>query len=255
MDNLKKIILETLNELVDPSSIDLSSFKQQQTLNPLLWVDGDKLKPQINKKLYKIATDYYESLDIPWVKISDIIITGSLANYNWSNYSDIDLHILLDFYDVNENEVLVKDYMDSKRKIWNDTHNIKIYNFDVELYVQDINEEHTSSGVYSILNDEWVIKPKRENIQLDKKLIKRKASEIMNKIDSVIELYNNGEYDAVLDCYDKLWDKIKKMRKTGLDREGEYSYENIVFKVLRRNGYMEKFIDITNKSYDKLNSI
>jgi hypothetical protein len=145
--------------------------------------------------------------------------------------------------------------MDSKRKIWNDTHNIKIYNFDVELYVQDINEEHTSSGVYSILNDEWVIKPKRENIQLDKKLIKRKASEIMNKIDSVIELYNNGEYDAVLDCYDKLWDKIKKMRKTGLDREGEYSYENIVFKVLRRNGYMEKFIDITNKSYDKLNSI
>ena len=251
---MKKIILEILSEIVNPDDISLSSFNQKKYLNDVIWID-EKINTIVRKKLLKITKDYFNSLGLDWVKLEDIVLTGSLANYNWSRFSDLDLHLILDFSNINENEELVKDYLDSKRKIWNDTHNIKIYGFDVEIYTQDINEEHTSSGVYSLLNDKWLVKPEHEEVKLDRKLIKKKSSEIMNKIDGLCDLYKSGEYNAVLEEYDKLWDKIKKMRKSGLERDGEYSYENITFKVLRRSKYIEKLIDLNLKSYDKANSL
>jgi hypothetical protein len=254
MLNMKKIILEILSEIVNPDDISLSSFNQKKYLNDVIWID-EKINTIVRKKLLKITKDYFNSLGLDWVKLEDIVLTGSLANYNWSRFSDLDLHLILDFSNINENEELVKDYLDSKRKIWNDTHNIKIYGFDVEIYTQDINEEHTSSGVYSLLNDKWLVKPEHEEVKLDRKLIKKKSSEIMNKIDGLCDLYKSGEYNAVLEEYDKLWDKIKKMRKSGLERDGEYSYENITFKVLRRSKYIEKLIDWNLKSYDKANSL
>jgi len=254
MLNMKKIILEILSEIVNPDDISLSSFNQKKYLNDVIWID-EKINTIVRKKLLKITKDYFNSLGLDWVKLEDIVLTGSLANYNWSRFSDLDLHLILDFSNINENEELVKDYLDSKRKIWNDTHNIKIYGFDVEIYTQDINEEHTSSGVYSLLNDKWLVKPEHEEVKLDRKLIKKKSSEIMNKIDGLCDLYKSGEYNAVLEEYDKLWDKIKKMRKSGLERDGEYSYENITFKVLRRSKYIEKLIDLNLKSYDKANSL
>ena len=77
----------------------------------------------------------------------------------------------------------------------------------------------------------------------------------MSKIDDIDDMVEDGEYEKVINMYDKLWDKIKKMRQTGLDREGEFSYENMVFKVLRRSGYIERFIQIKDKAYDTLNSM
>jgi len=258
MGSLRKIIKEELKdvaEVVHPEDINLSSFKMRRILNPKIWESDDKIDPDVRKVLLKIADDFMDFLDVAWVKPTDITMTGSLANYNWSAYSDIDLHILFDFKEINENEELVRDFMDSKKKIWNDTHNVKIYGFEVELYGQDINQEHHSSGVFSLENNEWVTKPNHSEPDLNRKKIKDKASDIMSKIDDIIDLFQQGEYQKVLDEYEKLWDKVKKMRKAGLEGEGEFSYENMVYKVLRRTEYIDKLNEIKVKSYDALNSM
>lgn len=258
MAKIRQLILEELrsvSELVKPEEINLSSFAMRETLNTKIWKSDDKINSIVRKKLLKIADDFMDFLDIPWVEVKDITLTGSLANFNWSKYSDVDLHIIIDYEDIGENEALVKDYLDSKRKIWNDSHNIMIHGFEVEIYVQNEKEPHHSSGVYSLEDNKWLTKPNKTEPKLDKEMIKRKASEVMTKMDDIIELADDGKYNEVLDEYDTLWEKIKKIRKSGLEREGEFSYENLVFKVLRRSGYIEKFMEIKNNAYDALNSL
>jgi hypothetical protein len=255
---MKKIIeqyLGDINEKVNPEDVDLSSFEVQKSLNPKIWGSDGKLNPDVKKQLLIIAEDFMDSLDIPWVEYSDVIFTGSLANYNWSEFSDIDLHVLLNRASISDNSELVEEYLANKKKIWNDEHDIKIHGYDIECYAQDANEKHTSSGVYSIERDKWLVIPSKEKPRIDKNMVKRKASDIMSKIDEIIDLNSKGKHQDVLTQNEILWDKIKKMRQSGLDRAGEFSYENIVFKVLRRTGYLEKLNDVKIDSYDTLNSI
>jgi len=232
--------------------VDLTGFKMQETLNPKVWDKNQKLRPEIRKNLLKIADDYIESLEIESLDIDDVTFTGSLANYNWSQYSDVDLHILIDYQDIPVDESLIQDFLKSKSTAWNQNHDIKIYGYDVELYVQDINEEHVSTGVYSILNNEWLIQPEKKAITVDDKNVKLKANRIMDSIDDLYdEMKKEKNYDIIVDKADKIKDKIKKMRQAGLDKAGEFSVENLVFKVLRRNGMLDRLSDIKTIAYDK----
>lgn len=237
-------------------NIDLSGFKMKDELNPKVW-DGEKMKSEVRKTLLKIADDYFEGLELGTeVDIEDITITGSLANYNWSKYSDVDLHILTNYDDIPVDKDLVLDFLKSKSDSWNETHNIKIYGFDVEIYVQDVNEEHTSTGVYSILNDKWMLKPSPKDIKIDSKNVKRKANIIMDKVEELYsDIHDERDYESIVDRADKIKDKIKKIRQCGLDSVGEFSIENMVFKVLRRNGTLERLSDIKTLAYDKSVSI
>lgn len=232
--------------------IDLSGFTMKDELNPKIW-DGDKMKPEVRKTLLKIADDYFEGLGLgPEVDIEDITMTGSLSNYNWSKYSDVDLHILVDYKDIPVDEDLVLDFLKSKSSAWNDTHDIKIYGFDVEIYVQDIAEEHTSTGVYSVLNDEWNIKPEKQDVKIEKKWVKHKANVIMDKVEELYDdIHDDRDYESIVIKAEKLQDKIKKMRQCGLDSVGEFSIENMAFKALRRNGTLERLSDIKTLAYDK----
>ena len=235
--------------------IDLSGFQMQEKLNPKIW-DGETLKPEIRKTLLKIADDYFEGLDIKDVDIEDVTFTGSLANYNWSEYSDVDLHILVDYKDIPVDEDLIQDFLKSKSTSWNENHDVKIYGFDVELYVQDIAEEHVSTGVYSILKNKWIIKPEKKRINVDNINVKLKSNRIMDNIDDLYdEMKKTKNYENIVTKADKIKDKIKKMRQAGLDRAGEFSVENMVFKVLRRNGMLERLSDIKTVAYDQLVSL
>ena len=82
----------------------------QDDLNRDIWTKDDKLEPEIEEKLLRIARDFYDKLDLP-TPILDITFTGSMANYNWTNLSDIDLHIVVDYLDINENQELVRNYL------------------------------------------------------------------------------------------------------------------------------------------------
>ena len=248
---ITEITDELIDEEVNPNNIDLSSFKVKDTLNPKIFDQNQKMYPEIRTRLLMIADDFFDTLELPWVDVTDITLTGSLANYNWSKFSDVDLHIIIDYKEVDENESLVSEYLDVKKDIWNESHDIKIKGYDVELYVQDMNEPHVSTGVYSIMWNDWLVKPEKGSPKIDSKKVKQKASIIINSYDTVLESYYAGEYDKVIRKINTIRQKIKKMRQTGLDREGEYSYENITFKVLRRVGLLDKLADLETLAYDK----
>jgi hypothetical protein len=202
------------------------------------------LKEEIRIKLLEITNEFLNYLGIDFF-IYDIQLTGSLANYNWSSYSDLDIHIIVDldeFSNGKENTTtyndIVKEFFELKKKLWSSTNDIKVKGHDVELYVQDIDDKGVSTGVYSILNNEWVIKPEKNNSFIDEKKILHKSEEYVKLINDLIGRAKKGE-DVIKEIND-LKEKIKKFRQSGLERGGEYSYENLTFKLLRRNGYIEK---------------
>lgn len=254
------------SEIVNPEDVDLSSFNIKKKLNPKFWKDGI-LDSRIRLKLLDIADDFISFLGVDWAKPEDITMTGSLANFNWDeNYSDIDLHIIMDYSDVDERKDFVSNYFYSQKKLWNEEHSdIKIMGFPVEVFVQDVNERHDSSGVYSLEKNRWVIEPEREKLassKVNKNFIKDKVSDYMNKIDKLEYLFNKAKDDEykvrrVMEKSEDLFNKIKDERKLGFEKSGgrEINNFNICFKALRRNGYIEKLVNIKSTAYDKLKSL
>ena len=250
--NLKKFV----NEQNDPDDVDLSSFEFHDELNKDFWnQEDDKLDPEIRQKLIAIANDFWNSLEVGDAEYDDITFTGSLAAHNYSQFSDVDLHLLVDFSDVDDKVDLVREYFNAMKSIWNRLHDILIKGYEVEIYVQDINDPHEAQGLYSVLNDDWLKKPVLDKQDFDKDNVRKKAAGLMDQIDRLEPLIEEGKYEEAEKYADKLKAKIRKMRKTGLETVGAYSVENLAFKVLRRNGYLEKLSDAKREAYDKMLSI
>jgi hypothetical protein len=227
----------------------LSSFHLKDELNPKIWESSDKMSSKVRDRLLDIAYEFIEFLGVD-VVISDVVMMGSLANYNWSRFSDVDLHLIADFEQFSEKELpLYEELFKLKKTLFNDKHNIKIYGYDVELYVQD-DVKAFSSGEYSVLFDEWKKKPKKENVKIDTDLIKNKSEHWMKIIDEVISDAKEQPLESGLETINKIKDKLKKYRTAGLEDGGEMSDENLVFKVLRRNGYIKKLFDFQNEYQD-----
>ncbi len=172
----------------------IKSFFSKENLNSKVWETEDKINPDVRAKLLDISTQFIDFLGVP-ILVEDIIFTGSLANYNWSEFSDIDLHIVADFSQFDEDLLeLYQELFKVKKTIFNSDYNIKIFGYDVELYVQNASEAHFSTGVYSVLNDEWIEKPVREDKKIDTEILKGKINQWMSKIDTVI---NNASSEDV----------------------------------------------------------
>ena len=232
----------------------LDSFKLQSTLCPTVWdleENPPQLKNEVKLNLIKVSELFRDFIGVDFF-LDDVIMTGSLANYNWSKFSDVDLHLVVDFTQFEEDKLeLYTELFKVKKTIFNNVHNIKIYGFDVEVYVQDSNEAHFSSGVYSVLYDEWIVEPKHEKIDVDKKILKDKINQWVNIIDGVEETTKDMSAEESKEIIDKYRDKLKKFRSCGLEKGGEFSYENIVFKYLRRSGHIEKLFNLENQILDK----
>lgn len=245
------MIKKFLEYFVQAQFEPIKSFHLKDELNPAIWSDFE-IDEEVKEKLITIAKDYFETLDLGDTKLEDIMLTGSLANYNWSKYSDFDLHLIFDFESINEDEVLVKKYLDAAGKNWNDEHDITIKDYEVEIYSQNTKEKHISTGQFSLLNNEWIKKPSKEDFEPDEELIRQKAEIIMSGINDLEnDFKSNVDYDDLMVSLQKVWKKIKDGRKAGLERDGEYSVENLVFKLLRRNNYISRIMDIRRKAYDK----
>ena len=234
----------------------LKSFHLQDELNPKIWGKNSAvpiMNPKVRTRLLEIANDFIEFLDVDIV-VSDVIMTGSLANYNWSKFSDVDIHILVDFNQFSDEErPLYEELFFLKKSVYNDKHNITIFGYDVELYVEDESaiKEVKSIGIYSIMDNDWVSKPDRESVDINYDRISEKAKQWMKTIDSVIEDTEDTDIESAKNIIKKCNDKIRKYRESGLQKGGEYSEENLVFKILRRNGYLEKIRGLKDKLVDK----
>ena len=236
-----------LEELANPENIDVSSFEVQEDLNSDVWDEEKYIKEDIGDRLYDLAKQFFAKLELNWIKIDDVIFTGSLANFTWSEYSD--------YTKVNENLDLVKDYLRKSASLWNKNHDIRIKGFEVEMYVQDSNESHYSGGVYSIKNDKWLEIPSHLDPTIDYENIKKKAARLMDDIDEISDMFLINEYEKALKEAIRVRNKIRKFRQSGLEKGGIFSVENLAFKALRRNGYLEKLASLRILSYDKTMSI
>ena len=212
------------------------TFEFHNELNPQLWENG-KLKPEIKDKLLEIAQAFLDSIDID-IDVEDITLTGSLANYNYTKYSDFDLHIITDLNDYKVDTELLKDYFNAKKTVWNTTRDITIKGYDVEVYIQDLAEPHHSNGVYSLKNDDWVKEPSatKQKEEIDLSLVSKKKQAMLDMINFAL-----GD-DCDIECAEKAKEKFMELRKAGLDKGGEFSPENLAFKELRRSGDVERLV-------------
>ena len=236
---------------------NLYDFSRKSRLDPYFWTPSKKLKQYVKDALMKVVGDFLSSVELPLSKkdIEDIQLTGSIANYNYSKYSDIDLHILIDFSKLNKNKKFIRDYFLAKKNNWNNKHKITIYGHEVEIYVQDSTEPHFSSGVYSIKNNKWIAEPEADKGRARQSHVlcaKRKADDIAYEID---DLVSRADDEDVLEEIEYLKEKIRNMRQAGLERDGEDAVENIAFKILRRRQDLKLLSDLQVSEYDQSVSI
>lgn len=232
----------------DPKDIVVKS-EYHNELMPDIW-DGMTIKPEVLEKLSEIADEFVKFLKMEDFDYEDVVITGSAVNYNWTPASDIDVHFIVDIEGLKaKHGDIVREFFDTKRSVWNDLHDIEIYGHSVELYIQDKDEPHFALGMYSIMDGKWIKEPPHKEPTIDDAAVKAKAAELMKEIDNVTE--NCDKASAV----EALMKRIKKIRQSGLEADGEFSVENLAFKVLRNNGYLEKLVSCRTKSFDRALSI
>ena len=70
-------------------------------------------------------------------------------------------------------------------------------------------------------------------------------------IDVLLDSVEDEDFETATSLIDKYNNKLRKFRVGGLQKGGEYSDENLVFKVLRRNGYLEKLRNLKDELSDK----
>lgn len=235
------------------NDFDTKLLEPKDSLFPDFW-DNHKLNPKIAERLLTISENIVKHMDID-VEIEDIVITGSIASYNWHKMSDIDLHIMLDFEKIDKNFTLVKKMLDQSRINWNKTHDIFISGKEVELYFQDINEPHESNGIWSLKKESWLAEPVLLDPNLDLKTSEKKAESIAKAIDHVSDLIGEKKYESAYNYASKIKEKVSRMRTAGLEREGIYSPENLAFKMLRNSNYLEMLSSYKVDSYDKMMSL
>lgn len=229
---------------------DLSADKNigyHKHLNPIAW-EGKNLKLEVRVKLLTVAKLFIKYLEIPNFELDDIVLTGSMANFNWTKYSDFDLHVVTD-YSALECDDIAEAFYKAKKQIWNDSHDITIRGHEIEMYIEDTASPPVSQGIYSVLNGQWIARPTYRRPSINDDAVTKKAETIAQIIDKTIEK-DTGHKDL-----EQLISKIRHMRQSGLDKSGEFSTENLAFKILRNQGYIEKLYNAKDRAIDTSLSI
>lgn len=228
--------------------LELDSFNLADTvkfhdrLNPRLWDRNEHLRPEVQDKLMEIARDFQEFLGVPDLDVKDITVSGSNAAYNYTKNSDIDLHVVIDLPAADSSEVY-RELFDAKKFQYNAQHNIRIGGAEVELYVQNPNQEHHSQGIYSLLRNAWISVPRRRKAEVDDISTRSKYEDLAARIDKTVQA---GDHENI----SGLMKKIKTMRQSGLEQQGEFGSDNLAFKLLRNNGYIKRLVDARNAARD-----
>ena len=216
--------------------INESLYTVHDTLNPKIWDSNNKLLPDVRSKLMEIVEEFkeYVSNDIE-MNIIDAHIVGSNASYNYTEYSDLDVHIVVNFEMIGDCSEILQSYYDAERSSFNDKYDISIHGVNVEIYVEDVKSNTISNGIYSVYKDEWIKYPEKldkiPDIDLD--------PELSETIANVREVLNSNDLDVVKDLINELY----LMRKNSLATDGEYGKGNQIFKEIRNQGLLDELKD------------
>jgi hypothetical protein len=221
----------------------INEYQTKSQLNPTLW-SGDRLRPKLRVAFLKIANAFYKFLEIPpEAEIMDIVLIGSNANYNWNEHSDIDLHVLINYLQIDPNYHMANKYLHAKKSVWNANYPLEYKGMRIELYAQDSAQElHASVGIYSVLHGKWIRKPDPDVVSIDDSIIELKAEPYQYEIDS-LEL-DDPHLEQKIATLKK---RLRDLRQSGLDAAGEYSVENLAYKHLRNKGYLDKLKELEHR--------
>ncbi len=227
---------------------ELNSFKLSDAvkfhdeLNPRLWM-GSRLDPAVKKQLLLIAKDFISELGIKDLDVEDVTLSGSNAAFTYTPHSDLDLHILVDMDKLPADEVY-RELFQAKKTLYNDTHDISVHGVPVELYVQDTNQPVVSLGEYSLLKNKWLKFPTKRRANLDQNATRAKYERLKELVELALKTRD-------LERVTKALSLIKRYRKAGLDKGGEFSPENLAFKVIRKQGGIQKLYDLRNELHSE----
>lgn len=234
---------DQFDEDVDPKEVsELLVFHDK--LNPKFFDEDDRMISSVRLNLLQNASEFYDFLEIPDLKVKDIIVVGSNASYNYTRYSDMDVHLLVDLAKTSCPDIM-ENLFHTKKSLWNERRNVKIKGQDIEMYVQDTASLLKSRGVYSLVSNKWLAKPSKSKPSIDDSAVITKTDGCVDYIDSIIEDRPS------LDKVEAAIKKIHTMRRSGLDSGGEFSVENLTYKMLRNLGYIDKLYDLKAKIIDR----
>lgn len=218
-------------------------MKFHDELNPVLWdkENDNQMRPEVIAKLQEIAEAFIEYLEIPQDAVLDKVVTGSSASYNYNEFSDLDLHIIVDYDKVHKDCPLVQGYLGALKNTFNKEHDITIHDVPVELYAEAKDQGTVHNGLYSVQEEEWIDRPKKIAPTDNDAAVEAKFNEIKELVDKCDDSEEATE----------LLEKIYTMRKAGLAEAGEFCTENLAFKKLRNEGCMDKLRQIKKEQIDK----
>ena len=212
-------------------------------LNPKLWQGSGQLKSQVRGALLSIAQDFKDYIDVPFTVV-DVIITGSNVNYNYTNNSDLDLHLIADFDSVDCDRE-ASELFDAKRLLYAEEHNIEVYGIPVGLYVEDQDHPGVSAGSYSILRDQWLNKPSKVQPKYD-------ADQVMRMTQVWRTVIQHAMQTGDLHVCRNTVQLLRKYRKLGLAQsQGEFSTANLVYKALRNDDVISGMVTLINRLHDQ----
>ena len=211
-------------------------------LSPKAW-SGDLIRSEVRYKLLQTAKAFIGYLDIPGFRVLDIVLTGSMANYNYTDYSDFDVHVVTQYADLQCDD-LAEAFYRAKKQLWNDQHDVVVRGHDVELYVEDVDDPPVSSGVFSLLDNRWLERPDYAPPDINGSAVGLKVQDLIKQIDKVLHTADDPEDIR------RLSNKLRDMRQAGLAANGEFSVENLAFKVLRNQGYIDQLYKEFNRQID-----
>ena len=210
------------------------SLRFTDVLNPVFWIE-DSLRPEVREALMRFAKAFAEYVDLDDKAISDVILLGGNAGYNYTPLSDLDVHIVVDpKYIPKCDPELIDDYYMDKKTLWELTHSVTILGAKAEPYIERPGiTRKKSQGVYSLMKQTWIQKPEKMEDDLDEKELEKKVKNLKHKIDCFIK----SEDPEALQSLVK---RLRVGRSVSLQKYGEYGFENMVFKELRNQGYIDK---------------
>ena len=209
-------------------------------LNPKIW-DNEEMRPEVRKQLLKIVSAFKKSLSIP-IDIADVHVVGSNASYNYTDSSDLDVHIIANFSMLTASPEIAKAVYDSAKSDFNKAYDVSVHGIPVELYVEDIRSTVVSNGKYSILTNKWIKKPDAEIVELPD--VAEVASIWEEKAKRAIE-------SASLEQVKSVVNNLYLIRKNSIDVDGEYGKGNALFKAIRSSGTMDKLKDTIKELQSK----
>ena len=201
-------------------------------LNHRIWNDDMTLKDGVAQAINKIVDQFVNDLQVP-IDIVDITIVGSNASYNYNEYSDIDVHIVVNTETLPYDSKMLKLLYDSARNKFNREYDITIKKLPIELSIEDITSSVCSNGVYSVKNQNWIKIPTQIDVELVDMTNTKAYEKLTSEIDRILRNPNSQDIKEMIN-------HLYIIRKNSILVDGEYGKGNLLFKAIRNSGLLQK---------------